>query len=342
MEKLKQFLAAINKQAKSFHVRSFVGAGIALVIIGVLLFWGHNAQIVQLPNRVQDLLTLTLSIIFESMPFVVLGIVLSVVVQFWLPQDALTRWLPKRSVLRRLYISCFGVFLPVCECGNLPMARGLIAKGLTPAESLTFLLAAPILNPITIITTMQAFPGDHTIVFVRVAAAFLIANLVGWVFSAYKKQQDILTDEFVATCEASEHMHVHSRTQQSARLFARELGIILPALFIGALVAGCIQTLVPREVLLGLGGNLVVSIIAMMALAFIVSICSNVDAFFALAFSSTFSVGSIVSFLVFGPMIDIKMLSLMRTTYRPKVLAQVAFIVLLASFAVGLGVNYAL
>lgn len=341
MEKLTRALVALREEMHGLHRGSLGVSFGVLMLIAVALFLRDSIAL-QLPNQLQDLLTLTLSIIFESMPFVVLGIVLSVVVQYWLPDGAILRWLPRRGLLRRLYISCFGVFLPVCECGNLPMARGLIAKGLTPAESLTFLLAAPILNPITIITTVQAFPGDSTIVWTRAIAALLIANLVGWIFSAYKKQSSLLTEEFAATCETSQHAHARSKIQESTRLFARELGVILPALFIGALVAGCIQALVPREVLLSLGGNLVISVLVMMLLAFIVSICSNVDAFFALAFSSTFSVGSIVSFLVFGPMIDVKMLSLMRTTYRPRVLIQVALIVLLASFVVGLGVNYAL
>ena len=77
-------------------------------------------------------------------------------------------------------------------------------------------------------------------------------------------------------------------------------------------------------------------------LAFVISICSNVDAFFALAFRDTFTAGSLVSFLVFGPMIDIKLLSLMRTTYQPKVLMQVSLLVLLMAAAIGLGVNYVL
>lgn len=116
---------------------------------------------------------------------------------------------------------------------------------------------------------------------------------------------------------------------------------MLPALLIGAGVAALVQVAVPREVLVALGSDPAWSIIAMLALAFIVSICSNVDAFFALAFKDTFTAGSLVSFLTFGPMIDIKLLSMMRTTYRSRVLAQVSLLVLLLSAAIGLGVNYA-
>ncbi|MEK7153347.1 MAG: permease [Patescibacteria group bacterium] len=296
---------------------------------------------IELPNKLQDLLTLTFSIIIESMPFVLLGIFLAVIIRIWVPAKALQSWLPKYGILRRLYISLMGVLLPVCECGNLPLARGLIARGFTPAESLTFLLAAPILNPITLITTHQAFGGDIHILLARAFGALLIANLIGWLFSKHRRPEKMLTQQFLATCK-SEGTHSHTRPDRSLTLFGKELGNLLPALFVGALVAGLIQVLVPREVLVGLGSNPALSILIMMLLAFIVSICSNVDAFFALAFSNTFSVGSIVSFLVFGPMIDIKMLNLMRTTYTVPVLIQVTAVVALMSAAIGLAVNYAL
>jgi uncharacterized membrane protein YraQ (UPF0718 family) len=317
----------------------FVGGIIALILLIDARFVFDRIVTVTLSNKLQDLLTLTFSIIIESLPFIILGTVLAVIVRLWVPARA-NNWLPKNGMLRRLYISFLGVFLPVCECGNVPLARGLMARGFTPAESITFLMAAPILNPITLITTHQAFQGDTRVLIARAAGALLIANLLGWIYSKYRKPEQLLTDGFLATCKPAAD-HQHDKGKQSASLFAKELGSLLPALFIGALIAGLIQVLVPRDVLVGLGGNLVISIFAMMALAFIVSICSNVDAFFALAFSTTFSVGSIVSFLIFGPMIDIKMLNLMRTTYKPAVLVQITAIVALISAAIGLAVNYA-
>jgi uncharacterized membrane protein YraQ (UPF0718 family) len=314
--------------------------GVILTLVTVRTVTAEIGMTVAKP--MQDFVTFAASILIESLPFVLLGIFLSIAVQLWVPTRFLSQWLPKRGILRRLYISCFGVLLPVCECGNLPLARGLVARGFTPAESLTFLLAAPVLNPITLITTHQAFPGDIRILIARALGVLLIANFIGWLFSRHPKQQSMLTPEFAATCEepADTHDH-HSRSHHSVRLFNKELRILLPALFVGALVAAAIQVLVPRDVLLSIGTNPILSIGVMMLLAFVIAICSNVDAFFALAFSSTFSVGSIVAFLVFGPMIDIKMLSLMRTTYTTKVLVQVTLLVALLSLAVGLGVNYA-
>ena len=295
----------------------------------------------RLPNQFQDFLTLSISVIIESLPFVVLGIALSIVVQVWVPDHVFLRLLPKNRVGRRVVISLLGVLLPVCECGNLPLARGLIVKGLTVSESMTFLLAAPIVNPITILTTYQAFGWNDGILVSRLIGGFLIANLIGWLYSRHPAQQALLTDRFAAECRVpAGHNHGDTRWQKSVQLFVRETGVLLPALFLGSVVAGLVQVAVSRQVLVTLGSNLVWSILAMMALAFIISICSNGDAFFLLPFASTFLPGAIVAFLVFGPMIDIKMVALMRTTFRTRILVQITVVVALASVLIGLVVNY--
>ncbi|MBG6060044.1 uncharacterized membrane protein YraQ (UPF0718 family) [Cryobacterium sp. MP_M5] len=116
---------------------------------------------------------------------------------------------------------------------------------------------------------------------------------------------------------------------------------MMPALFVGAGLAGLIQVAVSRDLLVALGGNPVWSVLALMILAFVVAICSNVDAFFILSFGSTFMPGAIVAFLVFGPMIDIKMLALLRTTFTTKTLVQLTVIVGLCSAVLGLAINYA-
>ncbi len=315
-------------------------AVVAGVLVGLAALRLVSAQTGQwsLPDRLQDWITLSLSVMIEALPFVMLGICIAIIVQVWLPAERLLTYLPQQPLLRRACLSLLGIALPVCECGNVPLARGLLAKGLTPSESLVFLLAAPILNPVTIITTQQAFAGDMTILWARVFGGFAIANLVGWVY-ARRPAEELLTNTFVASCQAD---HVQqSKRVASLAIFRREVQAMLPALVVGAGLAGLVQVLVSREVLVSLGSQPVWSVIAMVALAFIVSICSNVDAFFALAFRQTFMTGALVSFLTFGPMIDIKMLSLLRTTYRPSVLFQVSALVGLASITLGLVVNYA-
>ena len=323
------------KKRKTEIKRWLLAATTILVLVLIKIF-GYFLSI-DLPKQVQDFITLSLGVIIEALPFVMLGLFFSIIVRLWLPHDWLLKYLPKQPFLRRALISLLGVFMPVCECGNVPLARGLLAKGLTPAESLTFLLAAPILNPVTIITTQQAFSDDNTVLIARILGGFLIANLIGWIYSS-TWQDAMLRPEFIAICK--EKKDNSNRLVEALNFFKHETRSMMPALVIGAMVAGFIQVVVPRETILLLGNSPAWSVLVMAVLAFVVSICSSVDAFFALAFRGSFTSGSLVSFLTFGPMIDVKMLSLMRTTYRRNILLQVSVLVFLMSMLIGLVVNY--
>lgn len=335
-----------NRVLERRRSRSAALVGLLFGVLGIAALFTIRALTpdlggLALPNAAQDLLTLSYSVIIESLPFVLLGILLSILVQVWIPDRWIIKVLPKNAVLRRVVISFLGMFLPVCECGNLPLARGLIVKGFTVSESMTFLLAAPIINPITIITTHQAFGFDDGILVARLIGGFAIANIIGWLYSKHPDQDSLLTRAFEAECRMPEpHAHQQTRWQKSIELFTREAGVLMPALFIGAVVAGLIQVVVPRSVLVNVGSNPLWSILAMMVLAFVISVCSNVDAFFILPFASTFMPGSIATFLIFGPIVDIKMLAMMRTTFTTRTLVQLTVIVGLLSALIGLVVNY--
>nr|WP_242522130.1 permease [Microbacterium esteraromaticum] len=291
-----------------------------------------------LPDRAQDGLTLSISVLIEALPWVMLGVVLSIVVQVWMPADVLQRWLPRNAWARRAVLSLLGMFIPVCECGNVPFARGLMMRGLAPSEALTFLIAAPIVNPIVILTTHAAFGWDDGILVARLVGGYLVANLIGWIFSRHRDPQAMLTARFVDTCEQVAH-EPGSPVRRSLVQFLVELRAVMPALVIGSALAGAVQVLVPRDVLLAIGSNPVLSILAMVALAMTVAICSNVDAFFALSFASTFSAGALIAFLIVGPLVDVKMIALLRTTYTTRVIAGVVGVVILAACAIGIGVN---
>ena len=322
----------------------YVVAGVVLVTgMAALRILAPDSGGIELGNAVQDFVTLSLSVVIESLPFVFLGIALAVVVQVWVPQRVLFRVLPRTPVLRRAVLSLLGVLLPVCECGNVPLSRGLIMRGLTVPEAMTFLVAAPIVNPVTIITTYQAFGFDDGILVARVLGGFAIANLVGWLFSRHPRPDALLTRSFSAACSRTrDHGHEHGgRWRRSIETFAAELTSMLPALLVGSAIAGVIQVGVSRDVLVTLGSNPVVSVFVLMLLAFVIAVCSNVDAFFVLALGSTFLPGAIVAFLLFGPVIDVKMLALLRTTFTAKTLALLTLVVALGAATIGLAINLA-
>nr|WP_310023134.1 permease [Microbacterium resistens] len=307
----------------------------ALIVVDVVAPTLFQAS---LPSRVQDGLTLSLSVLFEALPFVVLGVLLSIVVQVWLPAGLIEKVLPTAGWARRAVLSLLGMLIPVCECGNVPFARGLMMRGLAPAEALTFLMAAPIVNPIVILTTHAAFGWDGGILVARLVGGYLIANLIGWIYSRHPSPDGLLTQHFIDTCDRVTHEH-GTPVRRSLTQFLVELRAVMPALIIGSALAGAVQVLVPRDALLAIGSNPVFSIVAMIALAITVAICSNVDAFFALSFASTFSSGAIIAFLLVGPLVDIKMIALLRTTFRARTLAGIVGVVILAAFGIGIGVN---
>lgn len=282
--------------------------------------------------------TLALSIIVEALPFLLLGVIIAVIIQRFDISHKLIHRLPKNIILRRIAISCLGIFMPVCECGNVPVARSLIASGMSVPDSIVFLLAAPIINPITFIATWTAFRFYPSMAIWRIGAAFIIANLIGVIIGRLKDQDKLLTPEFEAICEAPHHT---SRSwQASISLFRSELWLVLRMLCIGALIAAASQVFIPREAILAIGTNPILSVVAMLILGFVISICSSVDAFFALAYVSSFSIGSLLAFLVAGPMVDIKMLTIMKTTYRWRLLAWMTAAIMILSFIAGLVMNY--
>ncbi len=219
---------------------TWIAVGIGVVIVAALFLIDAFLPTLfpaSLPTRAQDGLTLALSVLIEALPFVVLGVLLSIVVQVWLPADVIHRWLPRRAWARRAVLSLLGMLIPVCECGNVPFARGLMMRGLAPAEALTFLIAAPIVNPIVILTTHAAFGWDGGILVARLVGGYLIANLIGWIYSRHPSPESLLTQRFVDTCERVTH-EPGTPVRRSLTQFLVELRAVMPALVIGSALAG--------------------------------------------------------------------------------------------------------
>ncbi len=286
----------------------------------------------------QSAFTLFLSLLVEAIPFLLLGVLLSSLLLLFIDETKLVRSMPKHPLLGAIVGSLIGFLFPVCECGNVPVARRLIIQGMPPAVSIGFLLAAPTINPVVIWATWTAFRDQPEVVLWRVGLSFAIATGIAWIFSfqtdlrpllqpsvsrlvILPKQDNISGTYFLGQ---SQPLLVNSLTtppkQNKWALFLdntigelRELGGIL---VLGSALAALIQVSVPREVILSLGQGPATSIVAMMILATVVSICSTVDAFFALSFASTFTTGSLLAFLVFGPMIDLKAIGLLLSLFQ--------------------------
>jgi uncharacterized membrane protein YraQ (UPF0718 family) len=296
-----------------------------------------------------DSLIIFFGIFIEATPFVLLGVFLSAFIACFVKTETFLKLIPKGRLSSTLVATLFGFFFPVCECGNIPVARRLILKKVPPHVAITFLLAAPVFNPIVILATMAAFPDQPEILWLRIGFSVFIAVVVGLIFSFNKNPEDIIQDKVLAEQKAlcslpndktnKMHSHKQSKGKQFVQTFRTEFFEMMTVLTIGAFIASIVQLVIPRTWILGIGQNPVSSVAAMMLLAVLVSICSNVDAFFALSFTSTFTSGSILAFLVFGPMIDIKAWIMLRSIFKVKTIIWITLFTAQLAFLLTLFIN---
>jgi uncharacterized protein len=292
-------------------------------------------------NQISDFIMIFLGLMVAALPFIVFGVSASVILTKYVSSERIAKYKSKNTFISHLQAMSIGLFLPVCECGNIPLANRLIKLGFKPSEIITFVLSAPILNPIVFITTFVAFNLDPNVAYIRLLAGGIIALFVGLLFSLIPQQDALLSKNFYSP---NTHNHSHDNCEidhdhSLVNQFKSEFFNVFKMLAIGALIAAVFQIFIPRDFILLFGNNQLISIIVLMVLAFVVSICSTIDAFFALSFLGSFSIGAILAFLIFGPMIDIKSLLMMNTIFKPKTLLLISIVVALLCVALGLSVD---
>ncbi|MEL6221121.1 MAG: permease [Cyanobacteria bacterium J06626_14] len=331
---------------------------------------------------VMNALTLFFSLMVEAMPFLLIGVLFSSALLLFVDERQLVKAMPQNPILGALAGSLFGFLFPVCECGNVPVARRLMIQGVPSSVAIGFLLAAPTVNPIVVWATWTAFRDQPELVFLRIGFSIIIATAVGWIFSFQKDLRPLLQPStanmlpeplrlpsstgrssnaslllqsgsfllgnssqtqrlepslmFATSSGAIATRSLSERFQLLVENMVQELRELGGVLVLGSAIAAIVQVAIPREVILTLGQGPVASIIAMMTLAWVVSICSTVDSFFALSFAATFTSGSLLAFMVFGPMIDVKNIGLLMSVFRGRAIiylfalaAQMTFILTL-------------
>lgn len=315
------------------------------------------------PDSQQDFALAFLSILFEGAPFILLGTLISGFIDVYLPPGMMDRFLPKNKFLAVLTAGLLGAVFPVCECAVVPVIRRLVKKGLPVSCALTYMLAAPIVNPITALSTWKAFQGQGAAMMTssRMLLGFLIAVGVGLVVSKLSLAS-VLKPKLVESLENDRaeaphgheadhsccghdhggHAHDHAPAETNRLVTAFRsamkdfvdvavyftIGVSITALFNTGIAPGA-------QWLDGLARDPAAAPAALMALAFILSLCSTSDAFIA-ATLDKFSWGAKLAFLTYGPMMDVKLIFLYQTVLRKR------FIVMLAVglfLAIG-GISY--
>ena len=301
-------------------------------------------------------------LLLEAIPFLLLGVAIAGLARWLVPQNAWVQRLPKNPLLAPITGALMGFALPACECGNVPVARRLLASGAPMGTAFGFLFAAPVLNPIVLASTWAAFPDQPWLLVARPLGAFVIAVLLSLLLVQLPETQ-LLEHALLSERRMSQPLSTVGLLErsgglvgdpireltptQSTRLRAsdvleqssREFLDLLALLVLGCLIAALVQTWLPRSWLLAVGGAPTGSILALMLLAVVVSVCSSVDAFLALGFAAQVTPGALLAFLLLGPVVDLKLVGLFTVLMRPRAIAITAIAASFGVLLIGQWVN---
>jgi hypothetical protein len=254
--------------------------------------------------------TVFVALAVQAMPFLVLGVAVSAAVAALIPAGWLPRALPRRPGVAVPVAAAAGAVLPGCECGSVPIAGRLVSQGAPPAAALAFLLSAPAINPVVLVATAVAFPGRPEVVVARFLASLMAAVVVGLVWARLGAGGDRLVERARQRRPASGAGRVDVLVATAQHDLLQAGGFLI----VGAAVAATLQTVVPRDVVDAVADAGPLALVALAALAVVMAICSEADAFVAASLTQ-FSLASRLAFMVVGPMVDVKLVALQAGTF---------------------------
>ncbi|HHU3848060.1 permease, partial [Streptococcus agalactiae] len=272
----------------------------------------------QLPDSVLQWFAIFISIIIEALPFVLLGTILSGIIEVFITPDIVNKFLPKNKFLRVLFGTFVGFVFPSCECGIIPIINRFLEKKVPSYTAVPFLATAPIINPIVLFATYSAFGNSIRFLILRFVGATIVAIALG-VMLAFLVDDNILKEDAKPT-----HFHDYSDKKWYQKIFlalAHAIDEFFDTgryLVFGTLIASAMQIYLPTRVLTTIGHSPITAILVMMLLAFILSLCSEADAFIGASLLSTFGIAPVMAFLLIGPMIDIKNLMMMVNSFKTR------------------------
>ncbi|AEA22920.1 Protein of unknown function DUF318, transmembrane [Pseudonocardia dioxanivorans CB1190] len=257
---------------------------------------------------VRTVATVFVAICVQALPFLALGVLVSGAIAAFVSPAALRRVLPRRPGAAVPVAGLAGLALPGCECASVPVARRLIGQGVPEAAALAFLLAAPAVNPVVLVATAVAFPGEPGMVLARAAGSLATACVMGWLWQRAGRA------EWIAARVRSPAHAGGGRWAVFAESARHDLVSAGGLLVVGALVAAVLSVLVPTSWTVGLADRWLLAVLVMAVLAVVLALCSEADAFVAASLSALPLVPRLV-FLVVGPAVDVKLVALQAGTF---------------------------
>ena len=308
--------------------------GIALIAIFLfLLFFVDFTSLANLhksmPKEWLNVNTVFLSIIFEAIPFILLGVIVSSLIQVFVTEDMIQKVLPKSPIVAMIPAAFVGIIFPMCECVIIPIVRRLIQKGLPLHVGIVILLSAPIMNPVVLLSTVYAFQKNDYIVYARFGITILVALFIGLIVYYRYRERKVLKDVEVSV-QKSKNKSLKDVMNHTVDEFFDTGKYLL----MGAFFASVFQTFFDRNVLDAVAHNEAISPIIMMGFGYVLSICSAADAFIAASFGHVFSEKALLAFLVFGPMLDLKNTLMLFAYFQKRFVFFVIGIIILSVYTI--------
>jgi uncharacterized membrane protein YraQ (UPF0718 family) len=323
-----------EREPPSSAPAGLVGPLVVLLLVAAFAVLGLRfADVLDTP-RVSAFATVFVSIVVQAMPFLVLGILLSSAIIAFVPRDLAGRVLPRNRLLAVPVAGVAGIALPGCECASVPVASGLMRKGVPPAAALTFLLAAPAVNPIVLAATWVAFPNDPQMVLARLVASLAAAIGIGWLWVALGRSEWIRLPR--ARVGADDTRWTVFR-KSAVHDFLHAGGYLV----VGGLIAAVVNVALPPEWVDSLAEQVIVGVLVLALLAIVMCICSEADAFVAASFTQ-FSPTAQLAFMVVGPMVDLKLIAMQLGTFGRAFTIRFAPTVLVLALAASVVVGWVL
>ncbi|WP_307806289.1 MULTISPECIES: permease [Nocardiaceae] len=289
----------------SASTRVFVG----IVIVTALLAVPVSDRVMS-SARASTAAAIFVGVVVQAVPFLVLGTVVSGAIAAWITPTMVRRVLPRRTPLAITAASLSGAVMPGCECGSVPIARRLLDRGVPIGPALAFLLSAPAINPVVLVSTAVAFPGEPRMVVARLLGSLATSVAVAGLWTRFADPTWI-TRRLAEARSSDEEAPRWAVFAESAR---QDLLHSAAYLTFGALFVAILNVVVPQSVFDTLAGQLMLAIAAMAVLAVVLSVCSEADAFVAASFSTLPALPKLV-FMVVGPAIDVKLFAMHAGTF---------------------------
>lgn len=281
---------------------------------------------------IKDISIIFISIFFESLPFILLGSIISSIIETYVSNETIARLIPKNKFLASITGVFLGFFIPACDCAVIPVSKRLLKKKVPINVAVSFMLSSPIINPVVLLSTYYAFFNKNPEIFwLRLTLGIVVSLIIGLIIGIIFKDNDVIKEGIMedhhehenCTCGECHHSKKHKHTLKNDFLSivkhtANDFFEVVKFLVFGALIASIIQTLLPRNVLLIFNDNQFLSVITLMIFAYLISLCSTSDSFIGKSLLSSFPKSAVVSYLLLGPMIDIKNSFVLLGNYNKK------------------------